>query len=300
MVRYILVLSVLALGLARAALGAVDMQVLYNGQATVPDNMAFGVWGAVPGDGTAISFAPVPVAPNVFGIPLALQGRYQGARIDFPVPISTDNFLGKGDAFLELYLRSDAFTPSVRVPMPPLTGLRVTFFTQDGINTLVAPASDFYPMDEVDGNWVRLAIPLNRLNAKYPLGGDLHRLLIMADSPVKLLLGRFAFIRDVTMLRARISTAPAVLRAGEPVNLSANVDGGLTPCTVTWNLGLTADATSVDATGETVTASFPKAGSYTITCTVRDRDGIKDPITVTGAITIKDTGLARAKVAIDN
>jgi len=283
--RYLLLLGVLLLGMARAAFSAVEMQVLYNGEATLPDTATFGVWGALQ-DGAAPAFTPQPVAPKIFGIPLALQGRYQGVRIDFPTPLNTDAFLGKTDAFLELYLRAALFTPSARVPMPPLTSIRVTFFTQGGVNTLAVPAQDFYPLDEVGGNWVRLALPLNRMNAKYPLGGEMRRLLITTDSPVKLLLGRFAFIRDVAMLRARITTMPAAPHAGEPITFVAGVEGGLTPYQVSWNFGLTPDATTIDASGEGVTTTFPKAGSYTVSCTVRDTDGIKDPITVTRTVLV--------------
>ena len=299
--RYMCLLGLLALGMARAALGAVDMLVLYNGQAALPVNAAFGVWGAAPpGDAANLSFTPKPVGPGAFGIPLALQGRYQGVRMDFHTPINTDTFLGKADAFLELYVRSTVITPATRVPMPPLTSVRVTFFTQGGINTLAVPAGEFYPLDEVDGNWIRLALPLNRLSPKYPLGGEMYRLLIMTDSPATLLLGRFAFIRDVTMLRAKISSAPAVLRVGEPVHFSAGVEGGLTPYAVIWNFGLTADATAIDAAGDAVTTSFPKAGSYTITCTVRDTLGIKDPITVTRQVPVSGVELPRTQVIIDN
>jgi len=298
--RNILVLLGIALGMARAALGTVDMLVLYNGEVTLPANTVFGFWGAVPREGTDLSFTPVPVAPKVYGIPFALQGRYQGVRVDFPTPINTDTFLGKGDAFLELFVRSTNFTPSARVPFPPLTSIRVNFFTQGGSNTLAVPASEFFPLDEVDGNWIRLAVPMKRLNAKYPINGDLLRLLITTDSPVKFLLGRIAFTRDIAMLHATISTFPATLRTGEPVNFSASVEGGLTPYTLSWNFGLTADRTTVDATGEVVTATFPQAGSYTVTCTVRDTDGIKDPISVTRIVKVTGVKVPNIKVNIDN
>lgn len=297
--RNILIFILLFLCSTRAVWCAMDVLVLYNGEATLPANMVLGVWGALPAEGRAITFTPLPVAPKVYGIPLALQGRYQGIRIDFLTPISTDTFLGKSDAFLELYLRSTSFTPSAHVPMPSLTSLRVTLFTQGGVNTLAVPSNDFYPLDEVDGNWMRLALPLNRLPAKYPLAGDLRRLLITTDSPVKLLLGRVACIRDFAMLRATISSAPAILRTGTPVILSAAVEGGLTPYAVSWNFGIAADPAVIDATGASATALFPKAGNYLITCTVRDTDGIKDPITVTRTVTITGDTVPSIKVNID-
>ena len=113
----------------------------------------------------------------------------------------------------------------------------------------------------------------------------MNRLVITSDDAATMLLGRLAFVRDVSPLQAAITTFPATLQTGQPVVFTANADGAVTGCLVSWDFD-TAAGPSIDATGDRVTYVYANAGTYTVTCTVRDVNGVKDPITLTREVKI--------------
>lgn len=263
---------------------AVEVAVLYNGEARLPASMQLGPWGS---SERFFDFTPIPVNPTTFALPIHIQGRYQGTRLDFNPPLDTAQYLGKPDSLLELYLRAPDNTPVAAVALPKMANLRITFFTQQGIATLDIPVEKFYPQTEINASWRRIAIPLNSFTGTTLPAGNLERLLISADSPSDFLLGRIAFVRDVSRLQLRISSLPNQVRVGEAISFFAHVEADLTPYNISWDFGAHQQA-SIDATGESATFHYPVPGTYTVTATVTDRYGIKEPVTAQSIVTISD------------
>ncbi|HEY3376537.1 MAG TPA: PKD domain-containing protein [Armatimonadota bacterium] len=280
MIRHSLLVCTL-LALCCAAFAAVDVQTIYNGQGALPANVTLGEWGtSVSKDAPSISPLPVLVKEKMYGLTVISNGRYQGTRLDFAPPINTESFFGPQDAFLEVYLRAMPGEKKLgtAVPMPALHNLRFTFFTQGGVGVLDIPASQFYPREEVLGTWVKIDLPLQRMPAT-PIGGLMSRLVISSDEPASFLIGRLAFIRDVSPLKGKITTFPATAEVGKSLFFSANVTSAVTGCAVTWTFD-SAAGSSVDATGERVLYTYTNPGAYTVTCTLRDVNGIKEPVTL--------------------
>jgi hypothetical protein len=163
------------------------------------------------------------------------------------------------------------------VPLPNFTNLRFTFFTEKGQGQLVVTPDQFFPKEEINGRWVRLDIPLTLLNDKLPVGGKLQRMLITSDDPADYIVGRIAFVRDVTPLTVKTTVFPLFLEAGQRIVFIARVEAGLSRYETTWNFGANGPE-AVDATGDRVTYTFDKEGNYTITCKVRDLSDGKDPV----------------------
>lgn len=274
---------ILALMLLQAR-AAVEVAVLYNGEARLPVSMKLGPWGS---STRLYDYTPIAVNPTAFALPIHILGRYQGTRIDFNPALDTTQFLGKPDSLLELYLRAPENIPVSTVNLPKMANLRVTFFTQQGIATLDIPAEKFYPQTEINATWRRIAIPLNSfIGTKLP-AGNLERLLISADSPTDFLLGRIAFVRDVSPLQLRIAALPNQVRAQEAISFFAHVEADLTPYIISWDFG-THEQASIDASGESATFQYPKSGTYTVTATVTDRYGIKEPVMAQSIVTINE------------
>lgn len=264
---------------------ALDVAVIYDGQATLPATMQLGEWGAAKGT-LPTATKPVAVKNAGAGVPIATRGRYQGTRIDLTPPIDTDMFLGAPDAYLELYLRATPTAATTKASqLPALRNLRITLYTESGVGVLSIPAADFFPQQEIAGGWVVLDLPLSRLSTKDALSGAMSRLVISSDDAATMLLGRLAFVRDVSPLQAAITTFPATLQTGQPVVFTAHADGAVTDCRVSWDFD-TAAGPTVDATGDRVSYVYANAGTYTVTCTVRDVNGVKDPITLTREVKI--------------
>ncbi|HEX2952003.1 MAG TPA: PKD domain-containing protein [Armatimonadota bacterium] len=279
-------IAILALALCSVAFGgSLDVATIYNGQSAIPNTLKIGNWGA---DGKSTDpIKPVAVKSAGNGIPIKTAGRYQGTRFDFASPIDTTQFFGQQDAFIELYVRTmpdDKAKNKTTAKMPDLTNLRFTFFTQTGIGTYSVQASDFYPKSFVNGGWFCIDLPLSKLDTKTnKIGGTMNRLVISSDEDANFLLGRLAFIREVSAIRMNIATYPATLEVGKQIYFSSGVDGGASACTVSWDFD-TAGGASVDATGDRVTYTYANPGTYMVTCTARDANGVKDPVTVTREI----------------
>lgn len=284
MARWFLVVLAMMAGLCRLATAATETLAIYNGEAALPGGLSLGEWGGTRTDGQAAAFRPVQLRTGVFGIPIATLGRYQGTRFDFTPPLDTQRIFGDDHVYLELYLRAPGPAENEGV-MPALGNLRFTFFTQKGIGFFTVPAAQFYPADLVKDGWVRIDLPLCRLPKGQPLGGSLYRLVLSADRPAQFLLGRLAVMVEMASPRVEVTTFPAVLETGQTVFFNSGADGGITPCTTSWDFDTAAGA-SVDATGNRATYVFTNPGLYLVTATVRDLNGERDPVTVTKEIRV--------------
>jgi len=168
-------------------------------------------------------------------------------------------------------------TTSPTVDLPKLTNLRFTFFSEKGAMVITVPSSEFYPKEEIDHQWIRIGIPLSKLDPAIPFGEKITRMVITTDQPAAFLLGRMAFVLDDTPLTLDTLILPQFYEAGQRIFFIARVKSGLTRVETTWNFD-TSHANSTDATGEHVTFTYDKEGVYTMRCTVRDLYGGKASI----------------------
>ncbi|HOS44387.1 MAG TPA: PKD domain-containing protein [Armatimonadota bacterium] len=164
------------------------------------------------------------------------------------------------------------------IPMPAFKNLRFTFITEKGPAILDIKPEHLTPVD--DGRWERVEIPLSLINTALPMGTKLSRLLITADEPVEMYIGRIAVVKDVTPITVNTFIYPNFLEAGQRIYFAARVEAGLSRYEVQWDFDAKAGA-SVDAVGERVTHVYDTEGTYTVTCTVRDMNGNKEPAVAT-------------------
>ena len=168
------------------------------------------------------------------------------------------------------------------VPVIPLVNnLRLVFTLADGRQADVLRAIPATSDPALGEGWFSVNVPLSIL--KLPAGGDatLKALTIGGDHYGVFYVGRIQMATDTAPLTASID-GPATAAADVAVPLSAKVDGGFSNLRYTWDFGTGTGTT----TGPAVSPRFPEGGQdYTVTLTVTDTDGIKQPVTATKKIT---------------
>lgn len=152
--------------------------------------------------------------------------------------------------------------------------------------------------------WIRMPIPLvNARGLPIEKGLKLHRLFIGADKADELLIKKMVLARDETPLSVRIKSSwreeydfdisreiekvrhlPKVFIGpfGMPIDFIAEVDEGASITEVLWDFNKEDGVNweKPDAKGNVVRYFFQKPGTYIITIAVRDKFGLKQPLTV--------------------
>ena len=210
-------------------------------------------------------------------LPPYLRGGPYGNMPIAPPTMAEESFIPQPEEPVPGGMMGQGERKPQTVPLPQLKNIRITFYTDKGQGMLVVTPDQFYPKEEINKFWVRIGIPLSQMQKGMPIGGKLYRMVITSDEPTEFLVGRMAFVRDSDPIQASLFVFPPFLEAKRSIFFAARVEAGLTPYEVEWDFD-TLTGESIDAVGERVTYTYPAEGLYTITCTVRDKTGAKEPV----------------------
>lgn len=178
--------------------------------------------------------------------------------------------------------------PAAPPPAPPqprwqITWLRVELSTEKG--PVVAEMRELKPAaPSLQRGWQPISIPLSAFRGPGQGGTQVQRMIISGDQHDIFFIGQIKIAVDQAPIGLNVLAQPVVVKAGDRVNLTAQVSPGLAAVRVSWDFGGNS-VVGEEATGEKVVQIYPDKGEYTVTCTVSDPDGIKKP--VSGTITIK-------------
>ncbi|MDH7568560.1 MAG: PKD domain-containing protein [Armatimonadota bacterium] len=161
------------------------------------------------------------------------------------------------------------------ITIPRISKLRVVFIGPKG-------SLEAFSMGELKGDtggWTTVGIPLIEVAKK--LGTDsfpVQRIIIGADSPDTMYIGRMALVNDMTGITAQCSVSQThAIRRNTPVTFTATGEGGITPIKFSWDFDAS-DGIQEEAVGSSVRHAFPKEGRYTVTLTAKPMDGAqKEP-----------------------
>ena len=92
--------------------------------------------------------------------------------------------------------------------------------------------------------------------------------------------GDLRVVDDSTPIRGEANTREINAALGDEYTLTATGFGGSSILRYTWDFD-DKDGIQVDAEGQSITHKFRKAGNYTITVTIQDYFGLKQPYTST-------------------
>ena len=318
------IIIVLIIGLAGSAFAAIKEEgSVYNGKDPVLEGIVLGGWGS----GKAVATQKVAIEGS-HSIEVTSQGFYSGARLDFvnPVPL-IKNGLDKTKylLFTIFFSNSEVVNPAgqnsqfydVRPYLvPAVKKMRFVFISDTGLT--LSLVQNTTPIDTYD-NWDRVAAPLGLL--KLPEGVkdfNLKRLLIFADSETKFNVGKIKLVKDDSPIKID-QIGGQYVAIYDPVYVQADVDAGVSSVEYLWDYGDRYNTTSSDTTstqsnrnqgmggigssqiqsktnldlpgvnkGKIGYHIYTKGGDYTVTFTVTDVTGVKDPVTMKTKISVSE------------
>ena len=303
--RWLAIMVVLALVLGAVGACAADRSdarevYIFRGDDPALDGIELGGWGS----GSAVR-SKEKILDGSWSIKTTTQSLYSGGRIDFSHPVT----LFKGGIDKSRYIQFAFFFDDV-IKVDPARGtdyawdvepytipktakLRFVFESDDGLVAAVEKATGKIDPDD---NWMRLAVPL----AKFQVGEDpvdqfrLKRLLITSDIPTTTYLGEMKLVTDNTPITVETLDTQTLAIMDDALWV-AEAEGGVSSLLYTWDFdaanGIQHESDAM--VGRYIYTMGRKDGKgndipFTVTLTVSDSDGLKEPVTVTAAIEIND------------
>ena len=310
--RCLPILLALTLALSAVAVCAADKSsarevYIFRGSDPDLDGVDLGEWGS----GSAVK-SKEKVFDGAWSVKIKTQGLYSGGRMDFTRPIT----LFKGDVDKSRYLQFTFFFDDVtRVDpargtdyawdvepytIPKAAMLRFVFESEDGVRV---EAEKFTGIIDPDDNWMRVAVPLTKLQTKeeFEEGAEegidefrLSRMIVSADIPTTMYLGEVKLATDTSPISVE-SLDTQSLAVMDTAFWIADADGGVSSLKYSWDFdaanGIQEESDSmVGRYIYTMSRRDAKGNDlpFTVTLTVSDADGIKEPVTLTTTIEISD------------
>lgn len=268
---------------------------LYRGAPVAQSGIVIGGWGS----GQAVeSSDSTRVLTGSRSIKLTTQGLYAGARIDFTQPVTL--FSGGIDpsryiVFSFYFEDVQTIDPASQNPVysydvepytiPKVSTVRFVFVSDEGTQIEVEQITN--PLDPED-NWCRVAVPLAKFKTS---AGELSefklkRLLIFSDLPSTFYLGEIKLVTDKSPIKVDALPSQVVVIYDEVI-LQAKADGGVSSLIYSWDFDAS-NGIQEELTGPIGRYVYTRGGDYTVTLTVKDADGIKQPVTVTTTISVNE------------
>jgi len=175
-----------------------------------------------------------------------------------------------------VYYLSGNYYDDDPIMVPKARNLRVVLTSADGkslghMQAIVNKAGD-------EEGWFTVAVPLAALGLNEQTGGfALSRLGVSLDFPDTFWIGRIRVITDESPIYVDPMDEQTV-GSGDTLVMKAEAEAGITSLVYSWDFNA-ADGIQEDAVGQLAEMMYKTAGTFTVTLTVRDPDGIKKPVT---------------------
>jgi hypothetical protein len=172
---------------------------------------------------------------------------------------------------------------------PPVRYFRLLLTLANGAQAEVTrPTPVPVDFDDPDTAWLGLDIPLSIL--KFPAGQEvspLSSITLGADGTTTVYVGQVNLVDDNSKIVCSAGPSQDVA-AGDPTTFEARARGGASMLQYSWDFDAT-KAIIDEADGPVVSHAFPVGNKdYTVTLTVSDLDGIKQPCTSTVKIKVEE------------
>jgi hypothetical protein len=164
-----------------------------------------------------------------------------------------------------------------------LTKVRCIVTTTDGLKSevyidLTSALSDAK-------GWKSVGVPLVGITGFERTNKVIQSLAFSGDTIGTFYVGQIKIVNDTTPLYVEPSIREANLALGDTLTIAAYGSGGSSQLRYTWDFD-DKNGVDVDAEGKSVTRTFRKDGTYTITVTVHDQFGLKKPYSTTLKVTV--------------
>jgi hypothetical protein len=159
-----------------------------------------------------------------------------------------------------------------------LETMRVIITTTDG-----KKSEAYIPTESAmagERGWMSIAIPLKAISGFDATNKTVKSIAFAPDQTNTFYIGELRVVEDTTPIRGQVTPTMLNLGANQEVRLNAFGLGGASILKYEWDFD-DSDGIQVDATGRSVTRKFRKPGEFTITLTISDYFGLKQPYTTT-------------------
>ncbi|MBX3118470.1 MAG: PKD domain-containing protein [Fimbriimonadaceae bacterium] len=167
---------------------------------------------------------------------------------------------------------------TVSMPVTSLKNLRLIVTTTDGKKSEAYIAVN--TSMTMDRGWLNIASPLKTITGLDKTNMQIKEIAISGDAVTTFYIGEIRVVNDTTPITGDIGQGDMNLALGDEVTFSARGFGGASILKYTWDFDAK-DGIQVDAEGQAVKRKFRKAGTYTVTLTISDANGLKTPYKAT-------------------
>jgi len=155
-----------------------------------------------------------------------------------------------------------------------LRSVRVVLFTDEGPVAAESPVVGTMPKDK--RGWFPVTISLTQFRGIQNVK-KVRAVGIFADEADVFYLGQVRLLVDRTPVSLELKAEPAIARVGKVIEFSAETRGGAIDPDITWDFNA-ADGLQEQAVGPKVKYVFKEPGDYMVTCTVKDKAGVRPAI----------------------
>lgn len=282
-------IKTLAVGFGLTWVIAACAQDLYNGQPLANSDIQIAPFGSGKIEETN------EVALNGNSFKTTFFGLHGGGWIAFQRGRDISQALQQPGALMKVALRLPVEQASGSSRPMTLSKIRIVIETTDGKLTESLHAID--KVKAANAQWYPMAVPLSAIPDLARSNGIVKRIGISGDARSTVYIGEISVATDSTPIQGYFlavingvqydsrQSPRIIVASNDEILLYAFGDGGSSPLVYEWNL-MSGNPAEVDASGATLRHRFPKAGEYTITLTIKDGAGRKQPATVTLKMTI--------------
>ncbi|MGI6294872.1 MAG: PKD domain-containing protein [Armatimonadota bacterium] len=265
---------------------------IFKGEDPSENGMVLGGWGSGAADKTKEM-----IFDGGWSIKITTQGLYSGGRIEFgqPVTLFSDGIdKTRYIQFVLFFNESQVVNPAPGYEYamsdvepyrkPKASKVRFVFVSDTG--QAVEAVERTVALD-ADDNWMRVAVPLAKFSSIPGIKEfRMKQLMIFTDTPGTVFLGSMKLVTDTTPIKVD----PLDARTTSIMYTEyfvANAEGGVSNLNYAWDFD-SRDGIMADSTGRIAKYTYKAGGEYTVTLTVSDANGLKDPVTVSTVITVTD------------
>jgi len=274
-------------------------QVIYEGNPVNQATIRLGNWGS----GTCKESTQNTYSGSR-SIEITPRGLFAGGRIDFANPVDLTNSFNNPDAYLQFVTRfrgvqseyddwavglggpgaTDMYAGVPRTARP-VRRIRVMLEFEGG--PAVERQVDVSAFRLSDDGWMNVSLPLAVFKSELSLPEyELKRLVITGDGMDPFHIGEIRTIRDTTPLQANAGQDKEVAR-NYLIGFQGVCESGATAVKYSWDFDQS-DGIQEQAVGDLVYHRFSKAGNFTVTLTVSDLFGLKQPATSTIKVKVNE------------
>lgn len=276
-----------------AAYGAPAQDIaIFKGDDPTQDGITLGGWGS---GGAAKT--KEQILDGGWSIKITTQSLYAGGKIEFTQPVTL--FTNGIDPtryiqFAIFFKDTQIVNPAAGTDYgwsdvepytkPKANKVRFVFISDAGQTVeAVEPTGAIDP----DDNWMRVAVPLAKFKVKEDiLEFRMKRLLLFTDIPSTVYLGSMKLVTDTAPIKVD-PLDPRTIAIMDQQFFVASATGGVSSLSYAWDFD-SSNGILADSTDRIAKYVYRAGGEYTVTLTVGDADGLKEPVTVSTVVSVSD------------